>query len=230
MFSLYGYGPQILEGLLVTLELSVSALLLSFGIGLLGAGAKLSRCGPLRKLATLYTTLIRGVPDLLTMLLMFYGMQMALNDATEALSLEQITIQPFSAGVLTLGFIYGAYFSETFRGAFLALSPGPGEAGLALGMTRLHVARRILFPQMMRLALPGIANNWQVLLKSTALVSVIGLNDLVRVSNQAGKASYQFFYFIGLTGAIYLAMTSVSSLLLARLARRYARGQRMADV
>ena len=227
---LYGYGAQILRGLIVTLELSVSALLVSFVIGLLGAGAKLSANPMLRNLAMFYTTLIRGVPDLVTMLLVYYGMQMVLNNLTESLSLTQITINPFSAGILTLGFIYGAYFSETFRGAYLAVPKGPIEAGFAFGMTPFQVFQRILFPQMMRFALPGIANNWQVLLKSTALVSIIGLNDLVRLSDQAGRATSQFFFFIALTGTLYLAVTSATNVILAGLERRYAIGQREADL
>jgi histidine transport system permease protein len=227
---LYGYGPQILDGLKVTLALSLSALAVAFVIGLLTAGAKLSASRPLSALASAYTTLIRGVPDLVSMLLLFYGMQLLLNDATEALGWEQITIDPFMAGVLTLGFIYGAYFAETFRGAFLAVPKGPLEAGFAFGMTRAQVFRRILFPQMMRFALPGIGNNWQVLMKSTALVSLIGLNDLVRISDQAGKATYQFFFFIGLTGAIYLGITTLSILVLRRLERRYAAGARLAEL
>ena len=96
--------------------------------------------------------------------------------------------------------------------------------------THFQVFRRILFPQMMRFALPGIANNWQVLLKSTALVSIIGLNDLVRLSDQAGRATSQFFFFIALTGVVYLAVTSATNTILARLERRYAIGQRELDL
>jgi histidine transport system permease protein len=227
---LYGYGPQILQGLKVTLLLSMSALSVSFLIGLLTVSARLSANRVLSTAASLYTTLIRGVPDLVTMLLLFYGMQLLLNDATEALEWEQITIDPFAAGVLTLGFIYGAYFAETFRGAFLAVPKGPLEAAYAFGMTRRQVFRRILFPQMMRFALPGIGNNWQVLMKSTALVSIIGLNDLVRIADQAGKATYQFFFFIALTGVIYLAITTISILVLRWLEVRYATGSRMAEL
>jgi len=227
---LYGYGPQILEGVKVTLALSLSALALSFLIGLLGAAAKLSPNRLLSGVATAYTTLIRGVPDLVSMLVLFYGFQMLLNDFTEAQGWEQIMIDPFAAGVMTLGFIYGAYFSETFRGAFLAVPKGPIEAGFAFGMTRWQVFRRILFPQMMRYALPGIGNNWQVLMKSTALVSIIGLNDLVRIADQAGKATYQVFFFTALTGLIYLGITTVSIIVLQRLERRYATGARMAEL
>jgi histidine transport system permease protein len=227
---LYGYGPQLLQGLLVTLELSLLSLALAFVLGLASASMRLSKSNALARLSGVYTTLIRGVPDLVTMLILFYGVQMLLNHATESLEWAQITIDPFAAGVLTLGFIYGAYFSETFRGAFLALPKGPIEAAYAFGMTRRQVFVRIVFPQMMRFALPGIGNNWQVLMKSTALVSIIGLNDLVRVANQAGKASYQFFFFIGLSALIYLFLTTCSMLLLRRMEQYYSTGMKAAQL
>lgn len=227
---LYGYGPQLLQGLLVTLELSLASLVLAFVLGLASASMRLSKSSSLARLSGVYTTLIRGVPDLVTMLILFYGVQMLLNRATESLGWAQITIDPFAAGVLTLGFIYGAYFSETFRGAFLALPKGPIEAAHAFGMTRRQVFVRIVFPQMMRFALPGIGNNWQVLMKSTALVSIIGLNDLVRVANQAGKASYQFFFFIGISALIYLFLTTCSMLVLRRMEQHYSTGMKAAQL
>src|SRR3546814_17772708 len=120
-------------------------------------------------------------------------MQIGLNHITDALGADIINIDPFAAGVLTLGFIYGAYFAETFRGAFLSVPGGQLEAAAAYGMTRSQSFRRILFPQMMRFALPGIDNNWQVLLKATALVYLIGLSDLVKVSPEAGNATFNMF-------------------------------------
>ncbi|MEN9868955.1 MAG: hypothetical protein RL748_4545 [Pseudomonadota bacterium] len=227
---LYGYGPQLLQGLLVTLALSLASLLLAFVLGLVSASMRLSKSIWLARCSSLYTTLIRGVPDLVTMLILFYGVQMLLNHVTESLAWSQITIDPFAAGVLTLGFIYGAYFSETFRGAFLALPKGPIEAAHAFGMRPGKVFVRIVFPQLMRFALPGIGNNWQVLMKSTALVSIIGLNDLVRVANQAGKASYQFFFFIGISALIYLALTTCSMWLLRRMERHYSTGMKVAQL
>lgn len=221
---LYGYGAQIAQGLLLTLQLSLCALVLAFALGLASASARLSHRRALSAIAGAYTTLVRGVPDLVTMLILFYGIQMGLNRVTESAGLEQITIDPFAAGVLTLGFIYGAYFSETLRGAFMAVPRGQLEAGYAFGMTQRQVFVRILFPQMMRFALPGIGNNWQVLLKSTALVSIIGLNDLVRVANQAGKSSSHFFFFIALIALVYLLVTTVSMLVLDKLERHYGRG------
>src|SRR5262249_18479811 len=149
----------------VTLELALLALAVSFILGLMGAAAKLSNNPLLRVIAAAYTTLIRAVPDLVLMLLLFYGIQIGLNDLTDMLGVEAIDIDPFFAGVVTLGFIYGAYFTETFRGAFLAVPRGQLEAGHAYGMSSLQVFARILFPQMMRFALPGIGNNWLVAVK-----------------------------------------------------------------
>ena len=164
------------------------------------------------------------------MLLIFFSMQIYLNDLTDLLGLDPIDIDPFGAGVLTLGFIYGAYFAETFRGAFMAVPYGQMEAATAYGMREFQVFRRILFPQMMRHALPGIGNNWQVLLKSTALVSLIGLTDLVKVAQDAGNVTFRVFLFISLTGLIYLALTTLSNGILYWLDRRYSVGVREAQL
>ncbi|HEY9104691.1 histidine ABC transporter permease HisQ [Chitinimonas sp.] len=227
---LQGYGPLILEGTTVTVELAISSLLLAFLIGLAGAGAKLSSNRVLRGIAGLYTTLIRGVPDLVLMLLIFYSLQTQLNNLTESLSLEQIDIDPMLAGAITLGFIYGAYFTETFRGAYLSVPRGQLEAAYAFGMSRWRTFRRILFPQMMRFALPGISNNWQVMLKATALVSIIGLIDLVKSAQDAGKASSDLFYFISVCGVIYLLLTTLSNFVLRWLERRYSMGVREGEL
>ena len=152
-----------------------------------------------RYVATVYTTLIRSVPDLVIMLLLFYSLQLGLNSITDSLQMDQIDIDPFAAGVITLAFIYGAYFTETFRGAFQSVPKGQIEAAYAYGMTPFQVFRRVLFPQMMRFALPGIGNNWQVLIKATALVSLIGLTDIIKITQDAGRSTMQVFYFSVLT-------------------------------
>lgn len=118
---LYGYSDVILRGTLVTLELALTSVVLAVLLGLIGAGAKLSRSRPLAMIFEGYTTLIRGVPDLVLMLLIFYGLQIVLNQITDALGMAQFDIDPMVAGIITLGFIYGAYFTETFRGAFMAV-------------------------------------------------------------------------------------------------------------
>jgi histidine transport system permease protein len=225
---LQGFGPLLVAGTCETIKLAVLSLGTAFVLGLAGAAAKLSRRPVLSRIGTLYTTLIRAVPDLVLMLMLFYGLQILLNQLTDAFGADQIDIDPFAAGVITIGFIYGAYFTETFRGAFLAVPRGQLEAGFAYGMSAPRVFTRILFPQMMRYALPGIGNNWQVMVKATALVSIIGLADVVKASQDAGKSTQQFFFFTLVTGAIYLAITTVSNLALHRLEKRYSTGVRRA--
>lgn len=223
---LSGYGPLLLSGTWMTIQLALLSLLLSVIIGLIGASSKLSNIKALRYIATAYTTLIRSVPDLVIMLLLFYSLQLGLNQITEALQMDQIDINPFVAGVITLAFIYGAYFTETFRGAFQSVPTGQIEAAMAYGMTPWQVFHRVLFPQMMRFALPGIGNNWQVLIKATALVSIIGLTDIVKITQDAGRSTMQLFFFSIVAAAIYLAITTVSNLILMWLERRYSAGVR----
>lgn len=227
-FSLQGFGPLLLEGTWMTIKLSVLSLLVAVLLGLLGASAKLSKVKLLRVPAQIYTTLIRGVPDLVLMLLIFYSLQTWLSSFTDFMEWEYVEINPFSAGVITLGFIYGAYFTETFRGAILAVPRGQMEAATAYGLTRAQRFRLVVFPQMMRFALPGIGNNWMVILKATALVSIIGLADLVKVAQDAGKSTYQLFFFLILAALIYLVITTVSNYVLRRMEIFYAAGTREA--
>ncbi|AGK46765.1 histidine transport system permease protein hisQ [Burkholderia thailandensis MSMB121] len=227
---LYGFGPLIWAGTVQTIELSVLSLAAAVLLGLAGAIAKLSHNRVLRAIATGYTTLIRSVPDLVLMLLLFYSIQIWLNQFTDLMNWDQIDIDPFVAGVLTLGFIYGAYFTETFRGAFLAVPRGQLEAGSAYGMGGMRVFVRIMFPQMMRFALPGIGNNWQVLVKATALVSIIGLADIVKAAQDAGKSTFNMFFFILVAALVYLAITTASNLVLKQLEKRYSIGVRHAEL
>ena len=226
MLDLLGYGPRLIEGAGVTIQLALLSLVLAIVLGLLTASAKMSRNWLLHKIATLYTTVIRGVPDLVLMMLLFFGGQMALNVATDALYDRfgvdwYVNLNAFAAGVLTIGFIFGAYMGETFRGAFLAVDEGQIEAGRAYGMSNWLVFRRIRFPLMMRHALPGLSNNWMVLLKTTALVSVIGLSDMVRVAAEASRATHEPFVFLIPVALVYLAIASVSELIFVRLQKRY---------
>lgn len=225
-----GFGPLLWAGTVETVKLAVLSLAASLVLGLVGASAKLSTNRVLKSIGTFYTTLIRAVPDLVLMLLLFYGIQILLNNVTDTLGWDQIDIDPFVAGVITLGFIYGAYFTETFRGAFLSVPRGQLEAGFAYGMSGWRVFRRILFPQMMRFALPGIGNNWQVLVKATALVSIIGLADVVKAAQDAGKSTFNMFFFILVAALIYLAITTVSNLVLIQLEKRYSMGVRHAEL
>jgi arginine/ornithine transport system permease protein len=227
MFSLHGYGPSIFEGTILTLEVSLVSLLIALVLGMVGALSKLSSSPVLKGLATLYTTVIRGIPDLVLMLLVFFGGQVFVNQLGPMLGYDEyIDINPFIAGVLTIGFIFGAYMTETFRGAILAVNKGQLEAGYAYGMSSFKVFRRILFPQMVRHALPGFGNNWLVLVKTTALVSIIGLDDMVRKASMAAGATRMPFTFYVVVAINFLLITTVSIYLLQYLENRYSLGVR----
>ncbi|MGA7278596.1 MAG: ABC transporter permease [Desulfocapsaceae bacterium] len=227
MFSLHGYGPAIFEGTILTLEVSLTSLVLAMFFGICGALCKLSGAGPLRLIAQVYTTIIRGIPDLVLMLLIFFGGQVFINQMAPLLGYDQyIDINPFIAGISTIGFIFGAYMTETFRGAILAVNQGQLEAGTAYGMSRAMVFRRITLPQMVRHALPGFGNNWLVLVKTTALVSIIGLDDMVRKAGLAAGATRKPFTFYLVVAINYLLITSISIYILKQLERRYSVGVR----
>lgn len=227
MLSLHGYGPSILEGTLLTLEVSLASLFLAVVLGFFGAMAKLSRSLVLRSIAKVYTTVIRGIPDLVLMLLVYFGGQVLINMLAPLAGYnEYIDINPFIAGISTIGFIFGAYMTETFRGAILAVNPGQLEAGYAYGMNGIQVFSRILLPQMVRHALPGFGNNWLVLIKTTALVSIIGLDDMVRKAGMAAGATRKPFTFYVVVAINYLLITTVSIYLLKYIEERYSVGVR----
>jgi His/Glu/Gln/Arg/opine family amino acid ABC transporter permease subunit len=227
---LHGYGASLLEGALLTLGVALGSLLIALLLGLAGAVAKLSRLRALQALAGAYTTLIRAVPDLVIMLLVFYGGQMLVNQVADAQGWGYIDVNPFVAGVLTIGFVFGAYLTEVLRGAFMAVPPGQREAALSFGMTPGQVLWRVVGPQMLRHALPGLSNNWLVMIKSTSIVSVIGLSDMMARAGQAAGATREPFLFYAAVGLIYLAFTSLSELGFAWLQRRLAIGTRQVQL
>jgi arginine/ornithine transport system permease protein len=225
MFSLHGYGPSILEGTLLTIEVSLVSLAVSMLLGILGALSKLSASRPLQAAAQTYTTIIRGIPDLVLMLLVFFGGQVFINQVGPWVGYDEyIDINPFMAGASTIGFIFGAYMTETFRGAILAVPKGQIEAACAYGMTRWQTFTRILMPQMIRHAIPGFGNNWLVLIKTTALVSIIGLDDMVRKASLAAGATRMPFTFYFAVAVNYLVITTVSVYILKWLEKRYSVG------
>lgn len=213
--------PLLLRGAALTIALALCGLALATMLGLLGAVLRL-RGGRLGRTVTLaYTTLVRGVPDLVMVLLVYFGGQRLLNDLGAVLGWDYVGVSPFLSGVLALGFIFGAYLAETFRGAYQAVPPGQAEAAKALGIGQLVAFRHVLLPQVMHHAMPGYANVWMVLVKSTAVVSVIGLGDLVGVANDVGKSQRAPFVFFGFALLAYLAITWVSQRVILRLERHW---------
>ncbi len=229
MFDLDGYFPVLMEGLVVTVSLAFFSLFVAMALGIFGALAKISESQVSQTLSNAYTTLVRGVPELVLMLLLFFGGQTLINQIAEYVGYEDyIDINPYFSGVVTIGFIYGAYMTETFRGAILAVHKGELEAGHAYGMSSGQVFRRILFPQMIRHAIPGFGNNWLVLLKATALVSVIGLDDIVRKASLAAGATKRTFTFYIVVAICYLLLTTISVWFLNWLEKKYSVGVRTA--
>jgi len=221
--SLIRYAPLLASGALVTIALALSAQALATLLGALGAAGRLGGGRVVRAVVTAYTTLVRGVPDLVMLLLVYFGGQRLLNTLLDALGIATTDLSPFLAGVLALGFIYGAYLTETFRGAYLTIPKGQIDAGRALGLHPFAVLWTVAIPQLVRFALAGYANVWQVMVKSTALVSVIGLQDLVGLANDAGKSARQPFVFFAAVLAVYLVITWASTTLFERAERRNAR-------
>lgn len=225
MDKLIEYTPLLGRGLLVTVSVAVLALVLATLLGALGSAAKLSRSLAPRAVAQGYTTIVRGVPDLVLILLIYFGGQRLLNGVGGLLGASHMDISKFWAGVISIGFIYGAYLTETFRGAYMAVPRGQAEAARALGIKPLVILWKVLLPQIMRVALPGYGNVWMVLIKSTAVISVIGLGDLVGLADKAGKASRQPFLFMAAVILVYLAITWVSTQILRYADTRANRGQ-----
>ena len=229
MESIWEYRYLLLSGTVVTVQLAVGSLILSVALGLAGASAKLAHNPISNRFASAYTTLVRGVPDLVLMMLLFYGGQQIVNElGTVTGWWDYLEIDQFTAGIGSIGFVFGAYMTETFRGAILAIPRGQIEAGISCGMTNLTIFRRITWPQMVRHALPGFTNNWLVLIKATALVSVIGLHDVVWNASTAGRSVREPFTFMFAVLLIYLALTAISDIGLRWLGRRYSAGVRPA--
>jgi octopine/nopaline transport system permease protein len=220
-FGQTGWGALLLMGALLTLAVTAVALAIGAVLGGMVAAAKLSDNRPLRFLGNVYTTVFRGVPELLIIYLIYFGGSSAVTAIGKALGYEGFLGLPsFAAGALAVGIISGAYQAEVFRGAYLAISKGELEAASAIGMHRTLRLRRIVMPQVLRYALPGIGNVWQLSLKDSALISVTGLAELMRTSQVAAGSTRQYFLFFIAGGALYLVLTSLSDRVFNRAERR----------
>lgn len=224
-FGATGWGDDLFFAALTTLQLAVLSLLIALLAGFFLAGAKLSPWRVVRYLAELYTLFIRGVPEFLIILLVFFGSESLLNGAAASLGFEtRIEVPKFAAAVAGLSLIFAAYACEIFRGAYLAVPQGQIEAAKAIGMRPSQVFLRVRFPQLWRFAIPGLGNLWMVVLKDTSLAAVIALNELLRTAKLAGETESAPLLFFCTAGAIYLILTSASDLIRIRIERRARRG------
>lgn len=208
----------------MTIRLSLASVALGLLLGLAGASAKISNSRLLRGVGGFYTSVVRGVPETLWVLMAYFGTVSLMNWLGSYFGNPYLTLSPFLAGTLALGLCFGAYATEVFRGALLAVPPGQKEAGLALGMSNARIFWRITLPQLWRVALPGLGNLYLILLKDTALVSLITLDELMRKAQVAANATREPFTFYFTAALIYLVLTMIIMAALHWFERRANRG------
>jgi len=228
-FELMGFGPRgwggpMLLAALMTLAVSTAGFLIGSVFGALAAWGKLSGNRVAGTVADAYTTVLRGIPDLLVIYLLFFGGSAIVSAINRDLFGGQgfVSVPAFLIGSLAVGLCNGAYQAEVFRGGFLAIARGEIEAARAVGMSDWTMFRRIVAPQTLRYAIPGLGNCWQLCLKESALISVTGLVEIMRQSTIGSGSTRQPFYFFLTAGALFLAITTLSTYLFNR-AERYAR-------
>lgn len=207
-----GWSDNIFNGVLVTIALAVATLPVGLAIGFLIALAKQSKEPSLRLAGNLYTTIFRGLPELLTLFLVFFGAQIALQKLVQLFDpTGTVEVNAFVSGMIALGVVFSSYASEVFLSAFRAIPHGQYEGGYAVGLTKNQTMRLVVLPQLIRIALPGLANLWLILLKDTALVSAVGLNDILREAGVAARVTKHAFLFFGYAALIYLVLAIISS-------------------
>ncbi|MGI3126787.1 ABC transporter permease [Nitratireductor sp. PBL-C9] len=223
-FGPEGWGDNIAKGVLLTVTLALATLPLGLAIGFFVALGKRSNDKALRLAANIYTTIFRGLPELLTLFLVFYGAQIGLQKLVHLFNPNaNIEINAFVAGMVALGAVFSSYASEVFLAAFRAIPDGQYEGGHAIGLSNGQTMRLVILPQLIRLALPGLSNLWLILLKDTALVSVIGLTDILRQTGIAARVTKEAFLFYGIACLLYLVLAMLSSIVLGAIERRTKR-------
>lgn len=230
MDVLTGWWDDFFWGSVVVLKVFLASLVLMVLLGLVGAAAKLSNIGAARRIANAYTIVFRGTPEILVILLLYFGSAITLTSIAQLFDpeIKFVDIPPFWAGTIAIALIVGSYATETFRGAFLGVKPGSIEAAHALGMSGLQTFVYVRIPEMWRLALPAFGNHMLSLIKDTALISLIGLNETLFVAKQAiGTTGKPFTMYI-VVGLIYLGFSTVITLAVMGLERYGNRTTRVA--
>ncbi len=221
-----GWGDEIAYGFLITASLAICTLPVGLFLGFFIALAKQSEEKSLRLATNIYTTIFRGLPELLTLFIVYYGLQIVAQQVMAAVGYEgPVEINAFIAGMIALGVVFSAYCSEVLLSAFKAIPRGQYEAGDALGFHRGRTMRLIILPQLVRIALPGLGNLWMALLKDTALVSIIGLPDILRQTGVAARVTKHAFEFFSLACLLFLVLAMVSSVVFSTLERYTKRSE-----
>ncbi len=220
-----GWGGNLLRGLVHSLEIAFGAYFFGLIIGLFGAYGKLHGGPVLRDLLSVYTTVVRAVPELVLILILYYVGSDLINQAANALGYGRIEISGVGAGIWVLGVVQGAYATEVLRGAIQAVPQGQIEAARAYGMPSFMLMRRITIPAMLSYAIPGMANLWLIATKDTALLAVVGFNELTLETRQAASSTRAYFTFFLAAGFLYLMLTIISGVVFKRVEAHARRGQ-----
>jgi polar amino acid transport system permease protein len=220
-----GWAPRFIDGAILTIEISLCGYAVGITLGLLGVWAKLSRSRVGRGVGLFYTTVVRAVPELLLIILLYYTFASALQDAVNSTGLtDDFEVDPFFAAVVTLGFVQGAYLTEVFRGAILSVPRGVSEAGRALALRPTQRFRLLILPLALRHALPGMSNLWMSILKDSSLISVVGFSELLFTGKEAAGFTKRYFLFYVFTSVLFLVLTAISNVILALISRSVERG------
>ncbi len=225
-FSPPGWGATLLRGLWNSVQIATGAYALGALIGIAGAYGKLYGSPVTKDLLAVYTTVVRAVPELVLILILYFAVADAVNQVILALGGSRIEINGVAAGIAVLGVVQGAYATEVLRGAILAVPAGQIEAARAMGMSPILLARRITMPLMLSFAIPGLANLWLVATKDTALLAVVGFAELTQATRQAASTTKAFFTFYAAAGVLYLILSIASTILFSRIEKWARRGQR----
>ena len=220
-----GWGDELLRATLMTIAVSITAMLIGFSFAAIFTPLKLSKFKFLNLIANIYTTVIRGVPELLVIYLFFFGGSGAIMFVASTFGYnEYIEINAFVTGSFAIGIISGAYSTEVFRGAIQSIDKGQFEAAKVLGFSKFKQFYKIVLPQMLRLAIPNLSNVWQITLKDTSLISVTGLVEIMRQSYIAAGSTRDPLFFYSFAAVLYLLLTFISMKLINKLEVKYSRG------
>jgi polar amino acid transport system permease protein len=224
LFGAKGWAPLLLQGATITILLALTTVPFGFGGGLMIAVLQLTPSRIARAFCAVYTTFFRGIPDLLALFIIYFGLQALLNHVAAWTGMEHLELNAFAAGVVALSVVVAAYSSEVWVSALKAVPPGQAEAARSLGLDRKRVFFLVVLPQLGRVALPGLGNIWSVLLKDTSLISTIAVMDLLRAASEASRNTTRPILFYGAAAAVYLVISIASNIAQTVLERRANRG------
>ncbi|WP_457586676.1 ABC transporter permease [Ensifer canadensis] len=219
-----GWGGVLLQGFVNSIQIAIGGFALGLTLGVGGAFGKLYGGPILRDLLECYTTVVRAVPELVLILLLYYAGTDLLNQLLALFAIGPVDISGLMAGIFVIGVVQGAYSTEVLRGAIKAVPAGQIEAARAYGMSPLKVLRRVTLPAMLPYAIPGLSNLWLIATKDTALLAVVGFSELTLVTRQAAGTTKAYLLFFLAAGALYLALTLVSNIFIGMLERHARRG------